>query len=248
MAKSAPRDKTGKSDTVAHLPDLKSDTGSLLVFDPDISANRIRSFLQAGLFCYWNAGEELAMAKAELEHGNFNAWVETDCGITPRTAQRHMRLYKTFSRGQVQALDGMGLRKMLALTEGSDGLEPAELKKMSAAELRTEVEKLMKAREIGQGQLEDLQADFELERAENEDLKKQVKRLGKLKFDSSKHEITRELARLAYEIEQLAEAAKSIDPKKESDVADGIMEHVVVLNSKLGAITRMFSVATRKRA
>src|SRR5438105_6524675 len=53
------------------------------------SAGRIRQHTRAA---FVEVGRELIAAKAQVEHGSFQAWVKAECQISPRTAARAMQV------------------------------------------------------------------------------------------------------------------------------------------------------------
>ena len=70
------------------------------------------------------AGELLIEAKAALPHGEFTAWVERECGIVPRTAQRYVKIARNWPAIEAAKSDRGSL---LTITDARDLLtEPAE--------------------------------------------------------------------------------------------------------------------------
>jgi len=53
------------------------------------AANRVRGIQRAAVL---DVGRELRAAKSRVNHGQFTAWVEAECGLTIRTAERMMRV------------------------------------------------------------------------------------------------------------------------------------------------------------
>jgi hypothetical protein len=53
------------------------------------AANRVRGIQRATVL---DVGRELLAAKSRVDHGQFTAWVEAECGLTIRTAERMMRV------------------------------------------------------------------------------------------------------------------------------------------------------------
>jgi hypothetical protein len=61
--------------------------GGNLASDLQATASRIRVRMRASVI---DVGKDLLQVKAQLEHGQFVRWVESECGINKRTAQRMM--------------------------------------------------------------------------------------------------------------------------------------------------------------
>src|SRR5438270_10357528 len=61
--------------------------GGNVASDLPAAAARIRERLCAPII---DVGKDLLQVKARLEHGQFIEWVERECGINKRTAQRMM--------------------------------------------------------------------------------------------------------------------------------------------------------------
>jgi hypothetical protein len=59
-----------------------------LADDMRVAAGRVREHVRASVI---EVGRELMAVKARTQHGDFVAWVETECGLPIRTAQRAMR-------------------------------------------------------------------------------------------------------------------------------------------------------------
>jgi hypothetical protein len=53
-------------------------------------AARIRKSSQSAMTSILQAGADLIDAKSRLPHGQFGLWVETECGLAPRTAEQYM--------------------------------------------------------------------------------------------------------------------------------------------------------------
>lgn len=86
-------------------------------------AGRIRLGVRTTIGAIFSIGHELLAAKDLLEHGQFNHWVRSECGFSPRTAERFMRV-------------------VLVLGPKSDRvsfLQPATLYKLTAKSVPTEV-------------------------------------------------------------------------------------------------------------
>ena len=59
--------------------------------DLQVVAERIRARIQRTTADIIETGNDLIQVKAKLDHGDFNAWIEAEFGMTGRTAQRYMQ-------------------------------------------------------------------------------------------------------------------------------------------------------------
>lgn len=112
------------------------------------------SFVQQGRACLMSAAQNLLMfgrviteAKPHIPHGQFENWVRDSFGISVRTAQNYMSVYKRF--GDREAFSGIRyttLREMLALPDGEEETFIAghAVGDMSTREVREAVDKAVK--------------------------------------------------------------------------------------------------------
>jgi hypothetical protein len=79
----------GAAQTAPTLPSLAQQIND----ETEAAESSARAAVQHAL----RAGELLARAKALIPHGQWEAWVTTNCTIAPRTAQAYVRLHEKLS-------------------------------------------------------------------------------------------------------------------------------------------------------
>lgn len=151
------------------------------------------SYVQQGRMFLFNAaqnliqyGRVLVEAKPYVPRGQFEHWVQTNFGMSERTAQGYMAVWRRFGEHeQFQAVQFSNLQKMLALPEGEETrfAEEHDLKNMTArevekavqqvkAESREAINKERKARLAAELRAEELEKGQRPERADAKLLEK----------------------------------------------------------------------------
>lgn len=114
------------------------------------AAATLEGYVQQGRMFLFNAaqnllqyGRVLTEAKPKLPHGEFGKWVQENFGMSERSAQGYMAVWRRF--GKSETLSGIqfsSLQKMLALPEGAE--EAFAVKNNLAAMTAREVEAAVK--------------------------------------------------------------------------------------------------------
>lgn len=109
-------------------------------------------YVQQGRMFLFNAaqnliqyGRVLVEAKPLVPRGRFESWVQTNFGMSERTAQNYMAVWKRFGcNKELQTVQFSNLQKMLALPEGQEEqfAEQNDLKNMTAREVEKAVQKV----------------------------------------------------------------------------------------------------------
>ena len=109
-------------------------------------------YVQQGQMFLFNAaqnliqyGRVLVEAKPYVPRGQFEHWVQTNFGMSERTAQGYMAVWRRFGANeQFQAVQFSNLQKMLALPEGAETqfAEEHDLKNMTAREVEKAVQQV----------------------------------------------------------------------------------------------------------
>lgn len=110
------------------------------------------SYVQQGRMFLFNAaqnliqyGRVLVEAKPYVPRGQFEKWVQESFGMSERTAQQYMAVWRRFGGNeQMQSIQFSNLQKMLALPEGEETrfAEEHDLKNMTAREVEKAVQKV----------------------------------------------------------------------------------------------------------
>lgn len=158
------------------------------------------SYVQQGRMFLFNAaqnliqyGRVLCEAKPLVPRGQFENWVQTNFGMSERTAQNYMAVWKRFGANeQLQNVQFSNLQKMLALPEGTETkfAEDNDLKNMTAREVEQAV------------------------RAAKEEAKDQINRERAARKDAE-----RRLRDLEREKEQPSEAMQAAMSEKDAEIA-----------------------------
>ncbi len=77
--------------TTALVPFTYADLDPALADRPRSQAERIRQRIEGQTQAMIETGRDLTAVKDNMAHGTFLAWVEAECGISPRLAQMYMR-------------------------------------------------------------------------------------------------------------------------------------------------------------
>lgn len=107
-----------------------------------------RMFLQNAALNFLQFGRVLAEAKPLVAHGEWEAWVGTNFGISERRAQTFMQAYRRFgSMEQVQGVAFSKIEAMLSLPSGEEEqfLETHDVAGLSVREMKEEVRKAREA-------------------------------------------------------------------------------------------------------
>lgn len=109
-------------------------------------------YVQQGRMFLFNAaqnliqyGRVLVEAKPLVPHGEFGNWVQTNFGMSERSAQSYMAVWRKFGgKSQFQSIQFSNLQKMLSLPEGTenDFAESHDLENMTAREVEKAVQKV----------------------------------------------------------------------------------------------------------
>lgn len=158
------------------------------------------SYVQQGRMFLFNAaqnliqyGRVLCEAKPLVPRGQFENWVQTNFGMSERTAQNYMAVWKRFGANeQLQNVQFSNLQKMLALPEGTETkfAEDNDLKNMTAREVEQAV------------------------RAAKEEAQDQINRERAARMD-----VERRLRDMEKEKEQPTEAMQAAMREKDADIA-----------------------------
>ena len=121
----------------------------------------LEGYVQQGKMFLLNAaqnliqyGRVLTEAKQYVPHGQFGDWVAENFGMSERSAQGYMAVWKRFGKNeQLNGIQFSSLQKMLSLPEGTENQFAAEhkLSDMTAREVERAVKK---AREEAQAEIE----------------------------------------------------------------------------------------------
>ncbi len=82
----------------------------------DAAIEDVRNHANGMVHAAVRAGQLLIEAKAALPHGEFEAWITSNCTVAPRTAQAYMRLatkLKTLPPAEAQRVADLPLREAL---------------------------------------------------------------------------------------------------------------------------------------
>ena len=96
-------------------------------------------------------GKRLIQIQAQLPHGEFGRWCESELNYTDRTARRFMRAYEEFGiRTSMSELNSTQMITMLGLPEEAktEIVEKNDMSEMTIRQLREEVKKFKEAAQI----------------------------------------------------------------------------------------------------
>lgn len=118
---------------------------------PESTPAILEGYVQQGKMFLFNAaqnliqyGRVLVEAKNYVPHGQFGSWVAENFGMSERSAQGYMAVWKRFGKNeQLKAVQFSSLQKMLSLPEGTENQFAAEynLKDMTAREVECAVKR-----------------------------------------------------------------------------------------------------------
>lgn len=186
----------------------------------------LNSYTQQGQMFLLNAGQNLlqfgrvlAEAKALVQHGEFEAWVEKSFRMSARSAQRYMAAWKRYGQQeQFQNVQFSKLQKMLSLPEGTEAQFAAEndLNAMTAREVEKAVQKVRE------------ESDEALRKEHNARL--EAERLAKEAQDKSNQipdhvkamlaEKDADLARYLDQVQDLTKKAETADREKKAAISE----------------------------
>ena len=129
----------------------------------DNLAHEARNYAENAAMNMLQLGRVLSQAKALVDHGDWQAWVEQNAGISMRWAQYCLSGYERYGENQDYAKLGKSkLQIMLALPPGAEGsfMQENDVEAMSTRELR---EAVKKAREEAKAEAQ-AEAEKEIER------------------------------------------------------------------------------------
>lgn len=158
--------------------------GELVNLDQIVS--EIKFFENQAVVSYWEIGKRLSQAKEQLNHGEWQAWIDTNLGYSYDTANNLIKVFKQYPN--IDTYQHLNFSKVLALTsikdeeERQDFIDSHEVEDMTTRQLQAEIKEFKKGLEEKEKQLEEstaankLLADkvVELEQREPEIIEKEV--------------------------------------------------------------------------
>ena len=184
-------------------------------------------YVQQGRMFLFNAaqnliqyGRVLVEAKPLVPRGRFESWVQSSFGMSERTAQNYMKVWKRFGGNkELQTVQFSNLQKMLALPEGQEEqfAQDNDLKNMTAREVEKAVLKVReeadaKIRREREARLEAERRAEEAERREPEPDRKLIASI------AEKDAAMRAMERDAQALRKDAEEARRLLRGKESEL------------------------------
>jgi len=103
------------------------------------AAHRIRRHEQKATEAIFEIGKDLIALKQMLDHGQFIAWVQSECLSAVRTAQNYMKAAQTFD-GKYATVAHLAPTTVYALASAPPGARAEIVSKLEAGERPSEVE------------------------------------------------------------------------------------------------------------
>lgn len=184
-------------------------------------AEQGRYFLNAAAGSLVQFGRVLYEAKPFVPQGQFEKWVRESFGMSERTAQQYMQVWRRFGNSdELKNVRFSNLQKMLALPEGTEEtfIQENDLESMTARE----VEKAVKAEKAKQeaekeAMRQEAKAEIDKAKAQARSAEETARRLAEQKSQVPAHiqdemrKQERQIAEYREEIQKLASKAKDMD-------------------------------------
>lgn len=127
--------------------------------------SEIKFFENQAVVSYWEIGKRLSQAKEQVEHGDWEIWIDQNLGYTKRTAQRLIKVFEDYPKATT--LSHLTFSKALALTsikdeeERQDFIEKHDVEDMTTRKLQAEIKKYKRSLEETENELEAAKAGLE---------------------------------------------------------------------------------------
>lgn len=137
----------------------------------------IKFFENQAVVSYWEIGKRLSQAKEQLNHGEWQDWINTNLGYSYDTANNLIKVFKQYPN--IDTYQHLNFSKVLALTsikdeeDRQDFIDSHEVEDMTTRKLQAEIKKYKKSLEETENELEVSKAglefkDGQIERYSNE--------------------------------------------------------------------------------
>lgn len=109
----------------------------------DQIVSEIKFFENQAVVSYWEIGKRLSQAKEQLNHGEWQAWIDTNLGYSYDTANNLIKVFKQYPN--IDTYQHLNFSKVLALTsikdeeERQDFIDSHEVEDMTTRQLQAEI-------------------------------------------------------------------------------------------------------------
>lgn len=115
----------------------------------DQIVSEIKFFENQAVVSYWEIGKRLSQAKEQLNHGEWQAWIDTNLGYSYDTANNLIKVFKQYPN--IDTYQHLNFSKVLALTsikdeeERQDFIDSHEVEDMTTRQLQAEIKEYKEA-------------------------------------------------------------------------------------------------------